>query len=243
MDGVDAVRAELGRRPAGRDAGLLVGRRRAAARGRRLRAGWSPPRPAHRVGLSAGARVVHVAAGPMSPRPTSDACWRRGRTSCCWSAAPTAATPRSLLHNAGGRWRRRRLGVPVVRGRQRRRPRRGDVGAVRGRASPVTATANVLPEIGRLDPLPARLAIREVFIRHVIGGKGLSSAGRLPGDGPRRHARRGAGRGRGARRRRRRRRRAPATCWSSTSAARPPTSTRSSRRRARTPCCARRSSR
>jgi uncharacterized protein (TIGR01319 family) len=38
----------------------------------------------------------------------------------------------------------------------------------------VTVTANVLPKIGVLDPEPARSAIREVFIRHVIGGKGLS---------------------------------------------------------------------
>ena len=44
----------------------------------------------------------------------------------------------------------------------------------------VTATANVLPEIGRLDPMPARLAIREVFIRHVIGGKGLSRRADFP---------------------------------------------------------------
>ncbi len=36
------------------------------------------------------------------------------------------------------------------------------------------ATDNVLPEIGRLDPRPARVAIRNVFIDHVIGGKGLS---------------------------------------------------------------------
>jgi uncharacterized protein (TIGR01319 family) len=38
------------------------------------------------------------------------------------------------------------------------------------------AAANVLPRIGVLDPLPARAAIREVFIEHVIGGKHLSSS-------------------------------------------------------------------
>ena len=36
--------------------------------------------------------------------------------------------------------------------------------------------ANVLPRIGVLDPLPARAAIREVFIKHVIGGKHLSAS-------------------------------------------------------------------
>ena len=45
---------------------------------------------------------------------------------------------------------------------------------------PVTATANVLPVIGRLDPMPARRAIREVFITHVIGGKGLSRRADFP---------------------------------------------------------------
>ena len=34
---------------------------------------------------------------------------------------------------------------------------------------------NVLPEIGVVAPASARVAIREVFLRHVIGGKGLST--------------------------------------------------------------------
>ena len=44
----------------------------------------------------------------------------------------------------------------------------------------VYPTANVLPVIGRLDPQPARETIREVFIRHVIGGKGLSASADFP---------------------------------------------------------------
>ncbi len=36
------------------------------------------------------------------------------------------------------------------------------------------AAPNVLPRIGTLEPEGARSAIREVFLRHVIGGKGLS---------------------------------------------------------------------
>ncbi len=47
-----------------------------------------------RVGLSAGARVVHVAAGRAGRRRAARRCARRGPTWCCWSAAPTAATPR-----------------------------------------------------------------------------------------------------------------------------------------------------
>src|SRR5262249_4977091 len=43
----------------------------------------------------------------------------------------------------------------------------------------VVATKNVLPRIGVLNPQPARAAIREVFLRHVIGGKGLSRGPRF----------------------------------------------------------------
>jgi hypothetical protein len=38
---------------------------------------------------------------------------------------------------------------------------------------------NVLPKIGVLDPGPARSAIRQVFLRHVIGGKRLSRGPRF----------------------------------------------------------------
>jgi uncharacterized protein (TIGR01319 family) len=40
---------------------------------------------------------------------------------------------------------------------------------------PVVLTDNVVPRIGVLEPGPARRAIREMFLSHVIGGKGLSS--------------------------------------------------------------------
>jgi uncharacterized protein (TIGR01319 family) len=36
------------------------------------------------------------------------------------------------------------------------------------------AAANVMPRIGTLTPEPARAALRQVFLDHVIGGKGLS---------------------------------------------------------------------
>ncbi len=48
-------------------------------------------------------------------------------------------------------------------------------GAGSGGVRVVHVTANVIPRIGVLDPGPARRAIREVFIAHVIGGKGLSA--------------------------------------------------------------------
>jgi uncharacterized protein (TIGR01319 family) len=43
----------------------------------------------------------------------------------------------------------------------------------------VVPTANVLPDVGELDPEPARAAIREVFLEHVIGGKALSRGPRF----------------------------------------------------------------
>lgn len=43
-----------------------------------------------------------------------------------------------------------------------------------GAGVPVEVAANVVPRIGVLEPAGARRAIREAFLRHVIGGKGLS---------------------------------------------------------------------
>jgi uncharacterized protein (TIGR01319 family) len=40
---------------------------------------------------------------------------------------------------------------------------------------PVIVTDNVVPRIGVLEPTPARRAVREMFLAHVIGGKHLSS--------------------------------------------------------------------
>jgi uncharacterized protein (TIGR01319 family) len=46
--------------------------------------------------------------------------------------------------------------------------------SLRAAGVPVVVTDNVVPEIGVLRPHGARLAIREMFLRHVIGGKHLS---------------------------------------------------------------------
>ncbi len=52
-------------------------------------------------------------------------------------------------------------------------------GLLAGAGVPVTVADNVLPRIGVLAPVSARSAIRQVFLRHVIGGKGLSRGGRF----------------------------------------------------------------
>ncbi|GAB3459073.1 glutamate mutase L [Actinophytocola sediminis] len=128
----------------------------------------------YRVALSAGAKVVHVAAGPLAPADV--------RT--LRAAAPDVlllvggtdgGDEKVLLHNAE-RLARARVAVPIVlAGNVVARP--AALAALAGRR--VVATANVLPDVGELAPEPARVAIREVFLRHVIGGKGLSRGPRF----------------------------------------------------------------
>ena len=130
----------------------------------------------HRAGLSAGAQVVHVAAGLLDGRAI--AALRAARPDVILLAGGTdGGDGEVLLHNA------RRLGTArvrlpvVVAGNAEVRD--DAVAALTGRGVPVTAAGNVLPRIGVLDPGPARVAIREVFLRHVIGGKRLSRGRRF----------------------------------------------------------------
>jgi uncharacterized protein (TIGR01319 family) len=130
----------------------------------------------HRVGLSAGAQVVHVAAGPLDGRAV--AALRASRPDVILLVGGTdGGDAEVLLHNAR-RLGTSRLRVPVVlAGNAAARDEAHAVLAARG--VPVTPTGNVLPRIGVLDPAPARAAIREVFLRHVIGGKRLSRGRRF----------------------------------------------------------------
>ncbi|MEU4219042.1 glutamate mutase L [Actinoplanes sp. NPDC026623] len=130
----------------------------------------------HRVGLSAGAQVVHVAAGPLDGRAV--AALRASRPDVILLVGGTdGGDGEVLLHNAA-RLGTSRLRVPVVvAGNADVRERAAE--GLRGRRIPVSVTGNVLPRIGVLDPGPARAAIREVFLRHVIGGKRLSRGTRF----------------------------------------------------------------
>lgn len=130
----------------------------------------------HRVGLSAGARVVHVAAGRLDQAALAEL--RAARPDVVLLVGGTdGGDAETITHNArrlaAARWR-----VPVVLAGN------GEVrdelaGLLRGAGVPVTAADNVLPRIGVLVPGPARAAIREVFLRHVIGGKKLSKGPRF----------------------------------------------------------------
>lgn len=128
----------------------------------------------HRVALSAGAKVVHVSAGEL------DGAGVRALR----AAAPDVVLlvggtdggdEKVLLHNAS-RLARARVRPPVVLAGNAD-ARSAALDALTGRT--VVAADNVLPDVGELAPGPARAAIRQVFLRHVIGGKGLSRGPRF----------------------------------------------------------------
>ncbi|GGM23538.1 hypothetical protein GCM10011608_05350 [Micromonospora sonchi] len=133
-------------------------------------------RAGRRVGLSAGADVVHVAAGRLGRAEL--AALRAARPDVVLLVGGTdGGDAETLTHNAT-RLARARWRVPVVLA--------GNVDVreelhalLVGAGVPVTVADNVLPRIGVLAPLSARSAIRQVFLRHVIGGKRLSAGGRF----------------------------------------------------------------
>ncbi|MGN9768526.1 glutamate mutase L [Micromonospora sp. SD12] len=129
-----------------------------------------------RVGLSAGANVVHVAAGRLGAADLAGL--RAARPDVVLLVGGTdGGDAETLTHNAT-RLARARWRVPVVlAGNVEVREELHTVLAAAG--VPVTVADNVLPRIGVLAPAGARAAIREVFLRHVIGGKRLSRGSRF----------------------------------------------------------------
>jgi uncharacterized protein (TIGR01319 family) len=172
MDGVRALAAELG---AGPDAPLLACS--SAGGGLRLAVvGYERTVTAeagHRVGLSAGAKVVHVANGPLDA-PALKALQDSHPDIVLLVGGTDGGNATVLQHNsarlAGSRLPRT---VPiVVAGNTDARDEVAATLAAAGR--PQVLADNVLPEIGVVAPESARAAIRAAFLTHVIGGKGLS---------------------------------------------------------------------
>jgi uncharacterized protein (TIGR01319 family) len=130
----------------------------------------------HRAALSAGARVVHVAAGLLDRSGLAEL--RAAEPDVVLLVGGTDGGEASvLLHNAaalaGADW-----SVPVVLAGNA--AVRTQVAAVlRAGGLPVHEADNVLPDIGLLAPESARAAIRAVFLEHVIGGDRLSTDPRL----------------------------------------------------------------
>ncbi|HET7802124.1 MAG TPA: glutamate mutase L [Humibacillus xanthopallidus] len=131
----------------------------------------------HRVGLSAGAKVVHVAAGELTSAGVAEL--RAARPDMVLLVGGTdGGNSDVLLHNAS-RLAKAAIGghgdhaVPiVVAGNVAARDEAAEMLEATGR--PVVPADNVLPQIGVIAPDSARAAIRGAFLRHVIGGKGLS---------------------------------------------------------------------
>jgi uncharacterized protein (TIGR01319 family) len=130
----------------------------------------------HRVGLTAGARVVHVSAGPLEDAGV--AALLDARPDVVLLVGGTDGGNAAVLrHNAGALSRAGLTAPVVVAGNADARDE--VVETLRAGGVSAMSTANVLPAIGVLDPRPAREAIRAVFIEHVIGGKGLSRGTRF----------------------------------------------------------------
>jgi uncharacterized protein (TIGR01319 family) len=129
-----------------------------------------------RVGLSAGAKVVHVSSGPLDRDRL--AALKESRPDVVLLVGGTdGGDTEVLVHNAA-RLAASGPRVPyVVAGNVDARDE--VVALLEAKRRTVVATANVLPRIGVLDPLPARAAIRDVFVHHVIGGKGLTKGPRF----------------------------------------------------------------
>jgi uncharacterized protein (TIGR01319 family) len=125
----------------------------------------------HRVGLSAGAKVVHVAAGRMTTAQL--AALRAARPDVILLVGGTDGGNADVMLHNGSRLAKARMVAPVVVA--------GNIGAqpdvaeaLRSSGRRFVLTDNVLPKIGVINPDGARAAIRQMFLRHVIGGKGLS---------------------------------------------------------------------
>ncbi|HEX5560648.1 MAG TPA: glutamate mutase L, partial [Nocardioidaceae bacterium] len=173
LDGWEACRASLTRTdPRARDAEVLAcssaggGLRIAVVGNEEL----VTAEAGRRVALSSGGRVVHVASGPPSARWLRDL--RSSDPDVVLLVGGTDGGDRSVLLRCAAALAGRPWPVVVAGNRDATE----DVAALLADSgTPCTVTANVLPRIGVLDPGPARRAVREVFLRHVIGGSELSS--------------------------------------------------------------------
>jgi uncharacterized protein (TIGR01319 family) len=127
----------------------------------------------YRVGLSAGAKVVHVASGRLDDAQVRAV--DRARPDLLLLVGGTDGGNADVLRHNAARLARAALGLPIVVAGNV--DAQDQVGALlRDAGQPVRVADNVVPEIGLINPGSARSAIRATFLDHVIGGKGLSSS-------------------------------------------------------------------
>jgi len=125
-----------------------------------------------RVALSSGGRVVHVASGGLSRQALQ--ALRASEPDVVLLVGGTDGGNAEVLLSCATALARARWRKPVVVAGNVEA--RDDVGALLDAAgTPYVLADNVVPKIGVLTPDSARAAIREMFLRHVIGGKHLST--------------------------------------------------------------------
>jgi uncharacterized protein (TIGR01319 family) len=127
-----------------------------------------------RVALSSGGRVVHVASGGLTAASLREV--KASAPDVILLVGGTDGGNGEVLLSctkvlAADRW----PGPVVVAGNI---DVQGEVaGLLEAAGTPHVLADNVVPQIGVLAPASARAAIREMFLRHVIGGKHLSQRG------------------------------------------------------------------
>ena len=175
LDGWDACRVELARRdPRAEKAPVLAcssaggGLRIAVVGNEEL----VTAEAGRRVALSSGGRVVHVAHSGLTA--SSFPALRDSRPDVVLLVGGTDGGNAEVLeHNADHLARNGWPGPVVVAGNTDSRSRVAAL--LDGSRTPYVLADNVVPKIGVLAPASARAAIREMFLRHVIGGKHLST--------------------------------------------------------------------
>lgn len=174
LDGWQACREQLAAAdPAARDAAVLAcssaggGLRIAVVGNEEL----VTAEAGRRVALSSGGRVVHVASGGLDEASVAEL--RDSRPDVVLLVGGTDGGNAEVLLGCAGALAEAAWSGPVVVA--------GNVDAQKEVASllesagtPYVLADNVVPRIGVLAPDSARAAIREMFLRHVIGGKHLS---------------------------------------------------------------------
>ncbi|HVN10822.1 MAG TPA: glutamate mutase L, partial [Kineosporiaceae bacterium] len=178
LDGVATVRAAV-EESAGRRAAAVLACSSAGGGLRIAVVGYErlvTAEAGRRAALSAGGRVVHVHAGPLTS-PDVDRL-RATRPDVVLLVGGTDGGDADVLLANARRLGIARIPVPVVvAGNAEAAPQAA--AELERRRRRVVVAANVLPRIGALEPVGARSAVRELFLTHVIGGKGLSSGPRF----------------------------------------------------------------
>jgi uncharacterized protein (TIGR01319 family) len=172
LDGIEACRSALSRsHPVAADAEVLAcssaggGLRIAVAGNEELVSAEA----GRRVALSSGGKVVAVLAGGLDDQLSS---LRAARPDVLLLVGGTdGGNSESLLADAAVLARASWPGPVVVAGDVESQ----DAVAATLAGTPFVLADNVVPRIGVLAPESARRAIREMFLQHVIGGKGLSA--------------------------------------------------------------------